>query len=352
MHSEHMTDSQWQDLEAEMMGLVNTAMQSTPHTRELDAIQEGYHLTSEKRNIRVLVKKSPTSAFHEFLALRRNPLSLDDYMELSYCDTTDALRAQQALFYRDNLLNAMVLAAHQTRDTDPFRFVGLKYKRLRFANSGGVFEPRDTTYFEVSGLRTNKAGHRVLFIARESVNLDDYPPVDHVVRFHFKTLILQTHYDDGIEEAVYLISNPLGSIPAFVFNKVAQASLYLVDDFPLMLQKQRCLHALANLASPKKQAELQKLTACCACRGKLRRFRTAHDCVACGYAMCSKCVVSLPRVVRGSLNSLTVVHDEVCKACFSLFSKQRGSDPGVTFVLVPGLKSIKRRRTDLARFLK
>ncbi|RHY21800.1 hypothetical protein DYB25_010909 [Aphanomyces astaci] len=235
-----MTDSQWHELEAEMMGLVNTAMQSTPHTRELDAIQEGYHLTSEKRNIRVLVKKSPTSAFHEFLALRRNPLSLDDYMELSYCDTTDALRAQQALFYRDNLLNAMVLAAHQTRDTDPFRFVGLKYKRLRFANSGGVFEPRDTTYFEVSGLRTNKAGHRVLFIARESVNLDDYPPVDHVVRFHFKTLILQTHYDDGIEEAVYLISNPLGSIPAFVFNKVAQASLYLVDDFPLMLQKQRC----------------------------------------------------------------------------------------------------------------
>ncbi|ETV95305.1 hypothetical protein, variant 2 [Aphanomyces invadans] len=186
MHLEHLTESQWGDLEADMMCLVDEAMQSTPQMR-----------TRPSRGTCV-----------------------SEYMELSYCDTTDALRTPLAHYFRGNLLHATTLA--------------LK--------------------LQVAQLRNQR---RVLFIARESLNLEDYPPVDHVVRFHFKTLLLQTHGDDYIADALHLLSSPLGNLQAFVFNKVAHASMYIVDAFPLLLQKMRLLHALVTRAPPKKQSEFQ-----------------------------------------------------------------------------------------------
>ncbi|KAF0705478.1 hypothetical protein As57867_005690, partial [Aphanomyces stellatus] len=97
MHSEHMTHAQWAHLQDDLMHLVENAMRSTPATREIDALEDGYEVTSVKHGQRMLVKKSPaSSAFHEFLALRRSAMTLDEYMELMYCDTTAALRTQQA----------------------------------------------------------------------------------------------------------------------------------------------------------------------------------------------------------------------------------------------------------------
>ncbi|KAH9093664.1 hypothetical protein Ae201684P_016289 [Aphanomyces euteiches] len=252
MNSKHMSAADWRQLELKLMETVDAAMQSTPDTRVIDAFHEGYQIASDKHGQRMLVKKSPATPFHEFLALRKSSMSLDDYIELSYCDTTDDLRRQQALFYGTNLVNATVLASHETRTSaDSFRYVGLKYKQLRFAISdGGVCEPRDTAYAEVSGHLTNKAGQRVIYVVRESVDLDDCPPIDHVVRFHFKTMILQTQCDGYVEDAVYLSANPLGKIPAFIFNKVTQASLTITHDFPTMLLKKRTIEALHTCAKP------------------------------------------------------------------------------------------------------
>ncbi|CAK4336861.1 unnamed protein product [Aphanomyces euteiches] len=317
MNSKHMSAADWRQLELKLMETVDAAMQSTPDTRVIDAFHEGYQIASDKHGQRKLVKKSPATPFHEFLALRKSSMSLDDYIELSYCDTTDDLRRQQALFYGTNLVNATVLASHETRTSaDSFRYVGLKYKQLRFAISdGGVCEPRDTAYAEVSGHLTNKAGQRVIYVVRESVDLDDCPPIDHVVRFHFKTMILQTQCDGYVEDAVYLSANPLGKIPAFIFNKVTQASLTITHDFPTMLLKKRTIEALHTCAKPITFDTKRK--SCCGCRAKLHTFRSAQQCTGCGHFMCGKCVVELPSIVSDPVNAtMTVAHDYICKLCF------------------------------------
>ncbi|RHY24927.1 hypothetical protein DYB32_008619 [Aphanomyces invadans] len=134
------------------MGLVvkDFLARSTVATRDVDALHDGYKLVTSKPNSRVYTRRAAHPSLKECLTIgRTTDMSLEDFSYLSYSDTTEQFKSDQAIFYEHNFHDAAVLTnVHKKTNDDPFLYFGVKYKRLSIPSSG-LAEVRDTVFFEV-----------------------------------------------------------------------------------------------------------------------------------------------------------------------------------------------------------
>ncbi|KDO27003.1 hypothetical protein SPRG_07716 [Saprolegnia parasitica CBS 223.65] len=301
-------------IDARLRSLIAEVTESSPETRLIDAYHAGYKLARESPTSRVLSRKNATSAYRDFMVISDAGMSLDDYIELVYVETEADFRLQQTLFYGENMLDARVLNVTKERTPeDPFLHFGVRYKKMSMPLNG-VFEPRDTTYIECTGSFVNKRGHRGVYCVRESMDFDEVPPFDDATRFYIKAIMVYTEAADGSVESVQLLqANPLGNMPALVFNKTAMNYSHISDDNARYLQQKRLLE---HVAATKPVSLPRKSGACSSCAASFRGLRARHECWGCRDSMCGKCVVTIPRVLTLPDGNMKATPEEFCKRCF------------------------------------
>ncbi|KDO29625.1 hypothetical protein SPRG_05578 [Saprolegnia parasitica CBS 223.65] len=196
----------------------------------------------------------------------------------------------------------------------------------------GVFAPRDTTYVECTGSFVNKKGLRGVYCVRESMDFDEIPEIPGVVRFYMKAMFLLTEARDGTVELLQVMTaNPLGKLPAWMFNKTSMAYSHMSDDYAKYLQQKRLLAYVASKRKPRHP--IKKAKTCSSCAGAFRGLRARHECWGCRESMCGKCVVPIPRVLIGVDGSMKAVPDEFCKRCFLQARSYRTSSSASSFRL-------------------
>ncbi|KDO18524.1 hypothetical protein SPRG_16130 [Saprolegnia parasitica CBS 223.65] len=317
-------------IDARLRSLIVEVTESSPETRLIDAYHAGYKLARESPTSRVLSRKNATSAYRDFMVISDAGMSLDDYIELVYVETEADFRLQQTLFYGENMLDARVLNVTKERTPeDPFLHFGVRYKKMSMPLNG-VFEPRDTTYIEVrrtpfspilslsylyrDAISVFSRGHRGVYCVRESMDFDEVPPFDDATRFYIKAIMVYTEAADGSVESVQLLqANPLGNMPALVFNKTAMNYSHISDDNARYLQQKRLLE---HVAATKPVSLPRKSGACSSCAASFRGLRARHECWGCRDSMCGKCVVTIPRVLTLPDGNMKATPEEFCKRCF------------------------------------
>ncbi|OQS06258.1 hypothetical protein THRCLA_01699, partial [Thraustotheca clavata] len=318
-------------IEKEMLEIVHAHMDSSPDTREIDAYVAGYKIAHEYPNSKALYRKNPDSPYKEFMIIADCDLSLDEYVELTYCESTEAFRTQQTIFYGESLLDARILnVTYDRTEDDPFRHFGVRYKRMNMANNG-VFSPRDTTFIEFTGSFVNKKGLHGVYCVRESMDFEEVPPFPNVVRFYMKAIFLFTETkDDKVESLQLLYANPLGQMPAWMFNKTSLNYSHVSDDYAKYIHQKRLLAWVAAKGRRQKHAN-RKAKTCSSCGGSFRGLRARHECWGCSESMCGKCVVSIPRVLTSSDGSMKATQEEFCKKCFVQARAYRTSSNAQSF---------------------
>ncbi|OQS01541.1 hypothetical protein ACHHYP_00677 [Achlya hypogyna] len=315
-------------LHQSMRTLVSEYIDSSPETREIDAYQAGYKMATESPTSKVLYRKAAESAYRDFMVISDSSTTLDEYVELVYCESEAIFRMQQALFYGENLLDARILnvTAERTED-DPFAHFGIRYKKMSMPLNG-VFEPRDTAYLECTGSFVNKKGLRGVYVVRESMDFEEVPPFPGVTRFYIKAIMLYTEWPNGKVESVQLLqANPLGKMPALVFNKTAMNYSHISDDNAKYLQQKRLL---MWIHSHKPKHPSGKTKVCSSCAGAFRGLRARHECWGCFESMCGKCVVSIHRVLTLPDGGMKATPEEFCKRCYVQARSHRTSSSGLS----------------------
>ncbi|ETV95329.1 hypothetical protein H310_11226 [Aphanomyces invadans] len=301
------------------MGLVvkDFLARSTVATRDVDALHDGYKLVTSKPNSRVYTRRAAHPSLKECLTIgRTTDMSLEDFSYLSYSDTTEQFKSDQAIFYEHNFHDAAVLTnVHKKTNDDPFLYFGVKYKRLSIPSSG-LAEVRDTVFFEYSGTAHDAAGNRVFFIVRDSEFLQNVPPTPNVVRLQFRALFLFTELDDGSVECVSRsFMNPNGIIPAWMCNRQLVRYASIIETMPTAVQYKRFLEKIhANLTRRPRKISAKT---CIACNSKMSAFtfKALYNCAYCGEVMCAKCVVPVPRAIKTN-SPPACAKEDFCKRCF------------------------------------
>ncbi|CAK4086461.1 unnamed protein product [Aphanomyces euteiches] len=319
-----LDEEQYQTWKYDLRGTIVQAMQSSPSTREYDAVFEGYKLASSKNSRthvfkRKAVHNRPTkkSSFNEMLCVSTVDATLDDVAYTMYNADTASHRSNLAMVYENRFLDGAILNTTLTKcDQDPFQWFGVKYMKIHF-DASELFGPRDATYVEYSGTTADREGHKVIFIARRTVPLNVPAAVPSVTRFEFKEWFLFTQLRDGRVEAVHWYhAFPGGNFPAFLFNNVAVKYGRFVDQLPHMCRQKWLVDHTVRLSArdaPQRQR-------CGACNAPIKRSsRKRQQCHSCAEAVCNKCVVRAIRALDAEA-AQSMIKLVYCKKCYVIAS--------------------------------
>ncbi|KAF0688161.1 Aste57867_20194 [Aphanomyces stellatus] len=323
-HSDELLldEDQYRTWKYQLRETVIQAMQSSPATREYDAVFEGYKLTTDKHlNTRVFKRKAKQyrrSAFCEVLSVSTCDLSLEDIAYTFYNSSSASHRSHLAMVHNDKFLDGEILNTTLTKcEEDPFQWFGVKYLKVNFQSSD-VFGPRDAAYFEYSGTTADREGQKVLFVVRESCHLPEVPRVPSAVRFEFKEWFLFTQLHDGSVESVhYYHAEPKGNYPPFLFNSQAVRIGQTSEDIPHHFRQKWLLEQAPPHMSIHDTARF-----CGSCSTTLKATGKAsrHQCRACGQAVCGKCVMYATEA-QPACASLSITKVAFCKKCYVVASQ-------------------------------